>query len=203
MTKKLMALSVDDGPNPETTEKLLSVLDKYGAKATFYFVGGLTDKKTGHIAKKVISSGNEIGNHGYDFKSLAPLTADRVLSAFNNAQEAIFNATGVYPETFRPAGLQTSDALFSAIPVPVIGGYSPGPDWEDTFSVEERLAGLRKYAADGRILLIHDVPLNIETLEIILPEFISEGYEIVTVSELAKRRNVKFTKNEKIIYREF
>ena len=60
--EKVIALTFDDGPNPESTEKILALLKKYNNKTTFFVVGENAEKHQ-DIIKAIIDSGNEIGNH--------------------------------------------------------------------------------------------------------------------------------------------
>ena len=68
-TNKVLSLTFDDGPNPESTKKILDILKEYHVKATFFKVGGQT-KKNPDIIKAVIESGNEIGNHSWGHERL-------------------------------------------------------------------------------------------------------------------------------------
>ena len=63
-----IALTFDDGPHPKKTEQILSILDKYEVKATF-FVIGVNAVNYPNTLKKIVSSGHEIGNHTYTHKS--------------------------------------------------------------------------------------------------------------------------------------
>lgn len=61
---KLSFLTFDDGPNPYLTPKVLSILDHYQVKATFFVLGENVEIFP-EILEKIISNGHEIGNHGY------------------------------------------------------------------------------------------------------------------------------------------
>lgn len=65
----MIALTFDDGPSPETTEKILDILRRYNAKAAFFVVGRNAEKYQ-DIVKAIIDSGNEIGNHSWDHTRL-------------------------------------------------------------------------------------------------------------------------------------
>jgi peptidoglycan-N-acetylglucosamine deacetylase len=72
--KKEVALTFDDGPHPESTPRLLDVLSKYDAKATFFMLGVMANKYP-DLVKKVAEGGHEIGNHSWDHASLPNIPA--------------------------------------------------------------------------------------------------------------------------------
>ena len=96
-----------------------------------------------------------------------------------------------------------SETAFSAIPVPVMGGYGIGADWDETTTYETRLTNLRNAIGDGRVVFIHDQELNVPVLEVVIPEAIKQGYKIVTASELIKLRGYGLTPYEQVQHREF
>ena len=67
--EKMVALTFDDGPNLATTEKILDLLEEYGAKATFFVIGE-NAKKYSETVKRIYDSGNEIGNHSWSHQRL-------------------------------------------------------------------------------------------------------------------------------------
>ena len=75
--ERLMALTFDDGPDPEHTPRLLEVLARHGAKATFFMVGARAARHPELVAR-VAAEGHEIGNHGWDHPSLPALPSAAV-----------------------------------------------------------------------------------------------------------------------------
>jgi len=201
--EKLVALTIDDGPNPGTTKNILEVLKKYNAHATFFCVGKKINDETAPVLKELLDAGCEIGNHGMDFNAIHTQPKEKIEDIFNSVQEIIHDHTGVYPTLFRPHGLGVSPALYEAIPLPVIGGYLDCPDWENDCPMESRIASMRNNTVDGRIILIHDKELNVQMLETTLPEIIKKGFKVVTATELYTKRGYILPQFEPIIYREF
>lgn len=193
--QKAIALTIDDGPRNNSTEKILEVLKKYDAHATFYFIGNQINAETEPIIKKVLEANCEIGNHGMNHG----YTDETASEEFNSLQKLLYEKMGEYPKTFRAAGLRCSEAMFEAVNVPVISGYLDCPDWEDQVPLETRVAGIRNNTVDGRILLIHDKIQNIEALEITIPEIINKGYKILTVTELFALKGKEMTKSNQMI----
>ena len=70
--KKVVALTFDDGPDPQFTPPLLDVLKKHNARATFFVMGNKAEAHP-QILKRMAAEGHEIGNHSYshpDFNNL-------------------------------------------------------------------------------------------------------------------------------------
>jgi peptidoglycan-N-acetylglucosamine deacetylase len=70
----MVALTFDDGPDPESTPAVLAVLDKYGARATFFMIGELAEKHP-QIVRAAAAAGHAIANHSWSHLSFPLLTA--------------------------------------------------------------------------------------------------------------------------------
>lgn len=102
-----VALTFDDGPDPEITPRVLDLLDDQGAKATFFVIGKRVQRYP-DLAREMTSRGHFVENHSHrhvhTFSVLPPRALAREVS---NAQAAITEATGRRPVWFRaPAGLR-------------------------------------------------------------------------------------------------
>lgn len=102
-----VALTFDDGPDPEVTPQVLDLLDERGARASFFVIGKRVEAHP-DLAAEIVRRGHTVENHTYrhrhDFSLRGPRALDREVTA---AQEAIAAATGRYPTWFRaPAGLR-------------------------------------------------------------------------------------------------
>ncbi|HXU29136.1 MAG TPA: polysaccharide deacetylase family protein [Thermoanaerobaculia bacterium] len=102
-----VALTFDDGPDPEVTPKVLDLLEERGARASFFVIGKRVEAHP-DLAAEIVRRGHTVENHTYrhrhDFSLRGPRFLDREVAA---AQEAIAAATGRYPTWFRaPAGLR-------------------------------------------------------------------------------------------------
>ncbi|CCO08698.1 polysaccharide deacetylase family protein [Desulforamulus hydrothermalis] len=98
----LVALTFDDGPDPDYTPQVLDVLQQYQAKATFFLVGQHAVQNQG-LVKRIIAEGHSIGTHGYLHRFAwlqSPWSATREISSGIKAIEGI---TGNAPRFFRPA----------------------------------------------------------------------------------------------------
>jgi peptidoglycan/xylan/chitin deacetylase (PgdA/CDA1 family) len=153
-----VALSIDDGPEPAVTPKVLALLDQYGAKATFFCVGRLVEERA-ELAREIVRRGHAIENHSYRHLNYFSLLGPRALSyEIERAQEVIGSVTGERPRFFRaPAGLRSPllDPILTRLSLLLASWTRRGFDSvnSDPDSVFLRLAtGL----AAGDILLLHD-----------------------------------------------
>ena len=90
-TEPVAALTFDDGPDPETTPRLLDLLARHGAKATFFLVGKRAAKHPGLVAR-LAAEGHAIGNHSWDHPALSRLPAAAVAEQLRRAAAAIGDA---------------------------------------------------------------------------------------------------------------
>ena len=98
---KRVALTFDDGPNPEYTEKLLDGLKDREVKATFFLLGNQVELYP-DIVKRMHGEGHLIGNHSYDHVNLGALCESEACTQIKKTNDAIYKVTGEYPEYLRP-----------------------------------------------------------------------------------------------------
>ena len=193
-TKKVVALTFDDGPHPEYTEQILNLMDQYGAKGTFFLVGEQAEKNP-QIVLRMYEDGHEIANHTYThpFTKSVPT----IMKEVDKTNEILFSITGHSPKLFRPVEGYYTDELINEV---VKKGYkmvmwSWHQDTEDWANpgvkkiVNKVLTGTRP----GDVILFHDAggdrSQTIKALEEILPELKRQGYQFVTISELLESQS--------------
>jgi len=96
-----LALTFDDGPNPAITPRLLSLLEKYHAKASFFLVGKYVRESPG-LVKELAAQGHVIGNHTETHPNLLFCSARETTEELLRCTEAIQNVTWTQPRWFRP-----------------------------------------------------------------------------------------------------
>lgn len=188
---KRVALTFDDGPDPELTPKILEILGRYGARATF-FVKGEAAARHPHILKLMVEGGHAIGNHGYSHRDLTGLSRREVEEEIDKTSAAITDATGVTPAFFRPPlGAYTGTVMdvverkgFDLIMWTNIGSQDlPGIDPKTV------AARVIRSTYDGAIILLHDTRSNVvEALPLILSSLREKGYSMVTLSDLLDQK---------------
>ncbi|NUO62545.1 MAG: polysaccharide deacetylase family protein [Gemmatimonadaceae bacterium] len=96
----VVALTFDDGPNPEATPRILDALASSGTTATFFLLGRHVERWP-DLARRVADEGHAIGNHGWHHRKLHRLSPSRVREDLELGTKAIVDATGVSPRLFR------------------------------------------------------------------------------------------------------
>lgn len=151
------ALSFDDGPDPEATPRLLDLLGRAGARATFFLVGKRAARHPELVAR-IAAEGHAVGNHGWDHPALPTLKPAAVVDQLRRTAEAIAAAGVARPRLMRPPyGDQSLASHLAArrLGLTVTAWSVVGADWEDDdgATIAGRvLAGLHP----GAIVLLHD-----------------------------------------------
>ena len=188
--KPMIALTFDDGPSAKTTSKILDVLEKYNAKATFFVVGS-NAAQNGGLLKRMQSMGCEVGNHTYDHKELTQISAAEVKTQLSKTDAVIRKYTGQDCRIIRPPGGAVSTEVRKEVDKPMILWYVDTRDWESS-NAQSVISNAEEYAEDGTIVLMHDIYSSTEqAIETIVPDLAAKGYQFVTVSELAYMKGVK------------
>lgn len=199
-TKKLAALTFDDGPNTVTTPQVLDVLERHGISASFFVCGNNITPESADVMRRAVSLGCEIENHSRTHSNMTEMTAEEMLAEINFTSDAVEAAVGRRPKFFRPPYIAYNQLMFDTVDLTFICGIG-ADDWNDEVSADERFAKITENVSDGTVILLHDMTGNFRTVEAIdriIPAMISEGYEFVTVSELFARKGIEPKKN--IIY---
>ena len=107
-TQKVLALTFDDGPNGNSTLRVLDTLEQEHVKATFFLIGKNVEKYP-DIAREIVRRGHRVGNHSYTHPWKLPFEKQNaIVNELDMTQTAIFVSTGVRTTLFRPPhGLRT------------------------------------------------------------------------------------------------
>lgn len=152
--EKLMALTFDDGPDPESTPALLEVLAAAGARATFFVVGASAARHPELIAR-IRAEGHEIGNHSWDHPSLPSLPPAEVEAQLRRTDEALApHAVALMRPPYGHQDFRVNRIARKLGHRVVIWSVSGG-DWSG--EAADVLAGrILGKAAPGAIVLLHD-----------------------------------------------
>jgi len=188
---KAVALTFDDGPQPGVTPRLLNILQRHDAQATF-FVLGLQAEKHPQIVKNAIKHGNEIANHGYSHKFSRYNHLSYAVTDIEKARQTIKSITGVNNRLFRPPGGFLSEDMVGYCREErlKIIAWTWNQDTKDWTSISGRqIAGhILQNLEPGQIIILHDGGANrgemLKGVEILLKGLQEKGYRAVTVSEL-------------------
>ena len=190
--KKMVALTFDDGPGPYT-KRLLNILKRNGAKATFFMVGQNVSSYKSAV-KTMASMGCELGNHSYSHPQFTSLSVSQMRSQVTRTNNAVKNACGKKPTVFRlPYGDGASNGtVLSALGLPSIYWSIDTRDWANTGNSQHTVNAVLNNVRNGDIVLMHDIHYaTVNAAERIIPALKNRGYQMVTVSQLAKYKGKK------------
>ena len=186
--KGMIALTFDDGPS-DFTDRLLDCLEANNVKATFFLAGQEVEYFQEPVTR-MEELGCELGNHSYDHPDLATLSADDVSSQLSRTDQLIKDLTGHIATVVRPPYGSFNDTVAGIAARPLILWSVDTLDWE-TQNVDSTVQNVMDNAADGQIILMHDIfKESVDAAEIFIPQLLQEGYQLVTVSELAAARGI-------------
>lgn len=189
-----IALTYDDGPNDPHTQKLLDVLDKHGAKATFFLIGRYV-KQRPEIAREVARRGHVIGNHTFTHPNLIFTGQAALRRELDETEQALAGAVGEHSRLFRPpfgARRPATLRLARKLGLDTIMWSVKCWDWSAPsaeYIVKKAVRGIR----GGDVILLHDGghkefgadrSHTVAATDELLRRYQGEGYEFVTVPQM-------------------
>ena len=186
--KPMLALTFDDGPG-KLTMQLLEQLEAYDARASFFMVGRNVPRYP-EAVKKMSELGCDIGNHSVNHPKLTELETDSIEEEINGTNVEIQNIIGQGASMFRPPYGEADERVSTLAGAPLIMWSVDTRDWES-----KDVAAIRDYVLetvqDGDIVLLHDIhEATVQAAIECIPKLIENGYQLVTVSEMAAARGI-------------
>lgn len=186
--KPMVALTFDDGPGKRTGE-LLEVLKEHHAHATFFMLGKNVASYSNEV-KKMKEIGCEIGSHSYDHPQLPKLDEDGIRDQIDRTNQKLSDIIGEGATVLRPPYGAINDTLRSAAGMPLILWNIDTLDWK-TRNAEATIDAVMNDVKDGDIILMHDIHTeSVDAAIELIPMLIDEGYQLVTVSEMAAAKGI-------------
>ncbi len=191
-TRPMVALTYDDGPSTQNTQIILDSLTANGAYATF-FVLGRNVERCADIIQNIEASGSEIGNHTYNHYKITNMDAQVTDQEISSTSSYVQMITGNRPSIMRPPTGATDDVSCANVAAvddgyPLIMWCVDTVDWQH-HDVATTCDIIRSKVKDGAIVLMHDMEASsAQASQIMIPELVAAGYELVTVSEMAAAR---------------
>ncbi|KAK0713281.1 hypothetical protein B0T26DRAFT_742055 [Lasiosphaeria miniovina] len=186
----MLALAYDDGPY-QYTSQLVDVLDKGGAKATFFWTGTLYGciYKEAKAVQKAFASGHQVASHSWTHGHMGSMSADKIKQEMTKVETALVNLVGVKPAYMRPPYLETSGQFLPTMKTlgyKVITDDIDSGDWDNKTPAQSQ----QKFTAagasgNGHIPLMHEVyPGTVNTLTPWLINWAKQNnLKLVTVAE--------------------
>jgi chitin deacetylase len=185
-TRPEVAITIDDGPDPEVTPQILDILTELDVPATFFCIGAKVEKYPA-LARRIVEQGHHIENHSMTHRhsfSLMGWTA--IKKELVLAQRVITDTTGRQPQFFRaPAGLRNPflDPVLHQLDLRLASWTRRGFDTR-TRDVQAVMRRLLRNAGAGDILLLHDgnaarsgngLPVIVQVLPQLIRALTNEG----------------------------
>jgi peptidoglycan-N-acetylglucosamine deacetylase len=191
-----VALTFDDGPDPDVTPRLLELLRRHGVPATFFVAGARAERHPGLI-RDILSRNHTLGNHSYHHDPLLMLRSRVKLREEVARTQDVLSAFAVRPLTFRPPVGITNPRLLGVLRE--LGMYCVTFSCRAFDRGNRRIAGLAeiilKKVRPGDIILLHDVAPKggegigdwLVEMEGIVSGLKGQGYQILPLEELIDR----------------
>ena len=179
----MIALTFDDGPS-DFTDALLDCLEKYNARATFFLVGKEIENFPDAV-RRMEELGCEVGNHSYDHTDLTRLTKEEMQEEIGKVDALLTELIGHSATVLRPPYGNYDDTVRLLADRPLVLWSVDTMDW-DSMNTRKTLKAALDGAHDGAVILMHDIyRTSVKAAIRIIPELIEEGYQLVTIHELA------------------
>lgn len=175
-------LTFDDGPDPETTPRILDMLERFGAPATFFCVGDNVEKYP-ELFQELLERGHGAGNHGQKHRN-GWLTPIRLY-----LNDVMKSGEMMGTDYFRPPYGKMTPWQRQMIrrEYQIIMWTVLSRDWDEKVSAKECLENTWAHTRPGAIVVFHDNMKAMEKLEKVLPEYlqraVDEGYRFRVFGE--------------------
>lgn len=190
-TKKVVALTFDDGPNKEQTPKIMEILRTHKATATFFCIG---HQAAGQLAllQQMVHEGHLIANHSYSHSNWFPLySLEHMKTDLRHCQQVLEEATGQPVTFFRPPFGVTNPTVAKAIKelgYTTIGWNIRSLDTQ-IGSADKVVQRIHRQLKPGSVILLHDrLPNSTEILTKTLQLLQKEGYTVVSLHALINNK---------------
>lgn len=188
--ERVVALTYDDGPNPNNTLPIVRLLDEHAARATFFVIGSKIADGRADIVAETAAAGHEIANHTWSHDPAVLADSGLARADIARASAAIEEAAGRPPQLFRPPfgkRIRPLAAAAESLGLRTVLWSVDAGDWRDEppQDVAERIV---RHVRPGTIVLMHDSgpprPSVVEATARALDGLVRRHYLMLTVSEL-------------------
>lgn len=181
--KKYITLTFDDGPNAQTTPRLLNILKENGVTATFFIVGSSV-KGNEKILKRMVKEGHELASHTFSHPNITTISSQKLQNEIFKTDRAIYKASGILPKNFRPPYGEINRNTAKIVNKPAIYWTIDTRDWESHNPVKINQI-VSQNASNGAIILMHDIhSTTVAAVPQMIKNLKKQGYTFVTIDQL-------------------
>ena len=186
---KNIALTFDDSPDENNTDKVLDILKHYGIKASFFMIAAAMEENNITVAKRTFDEGHLVLNHSFTHPHFTALTSEQIIQELNTTSERIHELTGKYPLLFRPPYGAINQEVIDTVNAQ---GYTTvlwsldSLDW-GMQDKEAIITNIMTYVSPGDIILMHSGRANhvtVEALGEIIERLREQGYVFQRLDEM-------------------
>ena len=188
--EKKVALTFDTVWGNDGIGVILNILEKYGAKATFFVTGNWADQYPEDV-KAIAAAGHEVGNYSQSYQDMSGMSKSEIQRELQTVYDKVWKLTGQEVKLFRaPYGAYDNELIDTV----KMSGYLPvtwnvdSEDWKD-YGIESVIQKVTKspHLGNGSIVLMHsDAKYMPQALEAVVTGLQEQGYELVPVQQLVR-----------------
>lgn len=195
LRKPMIALTYDDGPYAPVGNRIMDTLETHNGRATFFMVGDRVKSYATEV-RRMASNGHEVANHTYNHKYLNKLDASSIRSQVTKANDVIEAVSGTRPKLMRLPGGNKNQTVLQNVNMPIILWDIDTRDWA-TKNAQKTIDAVIGKVKDGDIILMHELySSTADATAAIVPKLAAQGYQFVTVSELARFKGKTLSNNQ-------
>lgn len=185
-SRKNIALTFDDAPDENNTEKLLDILKSHHVQGAFFMIGGTMNDSNVSVVQRAFDEGHLVLNHTFNHPRLSDLNESAIIHQLDHAASRIESITGQYPILMRPPYGSINPLVIDTINaqgMTTLLWSLDSLDWtlKDPDAVVENVLS---HIRNGDIILMHRNPTSVGALPKIIEKLSEMGYTFLRLDEL-------------------
>lgn len=188
VTKKMVAITYDDGPHGVYTKQLLDIFEEYNSVATFFEVGQNLQYAPDQLLR-MDEMGCEIASHTWSHANLQTSSSEKIKQQLKDANDEFESILGYVPTLLRPPYGAVGSSLKEISDQYLIGWSVDTMDWSSRDKDAVIKTVKNEKDLDGDVILMHSLyKSTVDASKELIPWLIENDYQLVTVSEMIKYR---------------
>lgn len=188
--RPVVALTFDDGPSA-VTSRILDILQQHGGRVSFFVMGKLVEEHRSKI-KRAWGMWCDVLCHSWEHDDHTKISKRAAGKQIIDTCSAIASVTGDFLPLYRPPYGNINknlSKLTTKLGLSMVNWSLDPMDWDSSHDAKAVSSFILDNVADGDVVLCHDIYESTgDAMTIVIPELISRGFQLITVSELLYRR---------------